>query len=259
MRSEAEPVSYCDPQTQRWTSGTFDFAVKSEHPAARSPGVQPQATAGQPGSLGGLRRGQTIHQLQSDVRPDEQAELRRQESGAPPQSMPALYQAPPPPPTAAFAAAAQHGSASTPALDPWDGMHRTSGHMPTTSATDAAQKWLNAECLRGLRFESERAGLGALRECLLWFLADYLPCAVARRAAWRFGRAQRGGSRSLTGSACAGVHRQRSVAAQRSLAQKRRVAWLGLAWLDRCGVLSNKYTFRNKNRMHDPRIPKKVL
>ena len=47
----------------------------------------------------------------------------------------------PPPPTAAFAAAAQHGSASTPALDPWDGMHRTSGHMPTTSATD---KWLNA-------------------------------------------------------------------------------------------------------------------
>ena len=86
-------------------------------------------------------------------------------------------------------------------------------------------------CLRGLRFESERAGLGALRECLLWFLADYLPCAVARRAAWRFGRAQRGGSGSLTGSACAGVHRRRSVAAQRSLAQKRRLAWLGLAWL----------------------------
>ena len=104
LRSEAEPVSYCDPQTQRWTSGTFDFAVKSEHPAARSPGVQPQATAGQPGSLGGLRQGQTTSQLQSDVRPDEQAELRRQESGAPPQSMPALYQAPPP--SAAFAAAA---------------------------------------------------------------------------------------------------------------------------------------------------------
>ena len=142
MRSEAEPVSYCDPQTQRWTSGTFDFAVKSEHPAARSPGVQPQATAGQPGSLGGLRPGRTTSQLQSDVRPDEQAELRRQESGAPPQPMPALYQAPPP--SAAFAAAAQHGSASTPALEPWDGMHRTSGHMPTTSATDAAQKWLNA-------------------------------------------------------------------------------------------------------------------
>ena len=103
LRSEAEPVSYCDPQTQRWTSGNFDFAVKSEHPAARSSGVQPQATAGQPGSLGGLRRGQTIPQLQSDVYPDEQAELRRQESGAPPQPMPALYQAPPP--SAAFAAA----------------------------------------------------------------------------------------------------------------------------------------------------------
>ena len=87
LRSEAEPVSYCDPQTRQWTSGTFDFAVKSEHPAARSPGVQPQATAGQPGSLGGLRRGQTIPQLQSDVYPDEQAELRRQESGAPPQPM----------------------------------------------------------------------------------------------------------------------------------------------------------------------------
>ena len=46
--------------------------------------------------------------------------------------------------SSAFAAAAQHGSASTPALDPWNGMHRTSGHMPTTSATDDAQKWLNA-------------------------------------------------------------------------------------------------------------------
>ena len=142
LRSEAEPVSYYDTDIRQWTSGTFDFAVKSEHPAARSPGVQPQATAGQPGSLGGLRPGRTTSQLQSDVRPDEQAELRRQESGAPPQSMPALYQAPPP--SAAFAAAAQHGSASTPALGPWDGMHRTSGHMPTTSATDAAQKWLNA-------------------------------------------------------------------------------------------------------------------
>ena len=112
LRSEAEPVSYYDTDIRQWTSGTFDFAVKSEDSAARSPGVQPQATAGQPGSLGGLRQGQTTSQLQSDVRPDEQAELRRQESGAPPQSMPALYQAPPP--SAAFAAAAQHGSASTP-------------------------------------------------------------------------------------------------------------------------------------------------
>ena len=141
LRPVAEPVSYFDAATRQWTSGSFETAVKSEHPAARSSGVQPQA--GQPGSLGGLRRGQTIPQLQSDVCPDEQAELRRQESGAPPQSMPALYQAPPPP-SAAFAAAAQHGSASTPALDPWDGMHRTSGHMPTSTATDAAQKWQNA-------------------------------------------------------------------------------------------------------------------
>ena len=52
------------------------------------------------------------------------------------------------------------------------------------------------------------------------FASDYLRCAVARRAAWRFGRAQRGGSRSLTGSACAGVHRRRSVATKRSLAKK---------------------------------------
>ena len=140
LRSDAQPVSYYDARTGQIVSGSFDTAVKSERPAARSSGVQPQA--GQPVSHGGLRQGQTTSQLQSDVRPDEQAELRRQESGAPPQSMPALYQAPPP--SAAFAAAAQHGSASTPALDPWDGMHRTSGHMPTTSATDAAQKWLNA-------------------------------------------------------------------------------------------------------------------
>ena len=42
-------------------------------------------------------RGQTIHQLQSDVNRHEQAELRRQESGAAPQPMPtAVYQAPPP-------------------------------------------------------------------------------------------------------------------------------------------------------------------
>jgi hypothetical protein len=31
----------------QWISGSFDTAVKSEHPAARSSGVQPQATAGQ--------------------------------------------------------------------------------------------------------------------------------------------------------------------------------------------------------------------
>ena len=77
LRSEAEPVSYYDTDIRQWTSGTFDFAVKSEQPAARSPGVQPQATAGQPGSLGGLRRGQTIPQLQSDVCHALPALLRR--------------------------------------------------------------------------------------------------------------------------------------------------------------------------------------
>ena len=149
LRPEAQPVSYYDRMTGQWTSGSFDTAVKSEHPAVRSSGVQPQATAGQvpqlpsdcvgimpkiralaaaagqpmsmgppwpnpwaapmqeavqeeesasppPGSLGGRRRGQTIHQLQSDVNRHEQAELRRQESGAAPQPMPTVYQAPPP-------------------------------------------------------------------------------------------------------------------------------------------------------------------
>ena len=144
LRSDAQPVSYYDARTGQIVSGSFDTAVKSERPAARSSGVQPQATAGQvpqlpsdclgimpkiralaaaagqpmsmgppwpnpwaapmqeavqeeesasplPVSHGGLRQGQTTSQLQSDVRPDEQAVLRRQESGAPPQSMPALY------------------------------------------------------------------------------------------------------------------------------------------------------------------------
>ena len=94
LRTVAEPVSYYDTDIRQWTSGSFDTAVKSEHPAARSSGV---SASPEPGSLGGLRRGQ----LQSDVNPDEQAELRRQESGAAPQPMPALYQAPPP--SAAFA------------------------------------------------------------------------------------------------------------------------------------------------------------
>ena len=47
LRPEAQPVSYLDPRTGQWTSGSFDTAVKSEHPAVRSSGVQPQATAGQ--------------------------------------------------------------------------------------------------------------------------------------------------------------------------------------------------------------------
>ena len=75
LRPEAQPVSYYDRMTGQWTSGSFDTAVKSEQPAARrSSGV---SASPEPGSLGGLRRGQ----LQSDVNPDEQAELRRQESG----------------------------------------------------------------------------------------------------------------------------------------------------------------------------------
>ena len=93
LRPEAQPVSYLDPLSGQWVSGSFDTAVKSEHGAVRSSGVQPQATAGQVPQL----PSQTIHQLQSDVNRHEQAELRRQESGAAPQPMPtAVYQAPPP-------------------------------------------------------------------------------------------------------------------------------------------------------------------
>ena len=93
LRPDAQPVSYLDPSSGQWVSGSFDTAVKSEHGAVRSSGVQPQATAGQVPQL----PSQTIHQLQSDVNRHEQAELRRQESGAAPQPMPtAVYQAPPP-------------------------------------------------------------------------------------------------------------------------------------------------------------------
>ena len=94
LQPVAQPVSYYDRMTGQWTSGSFDTAVKSEQPAARrSSGV---SASPEPGSLGGLRRGQTIHQLQSDVNRHEQAELRPQESGAAPQPMPTVYQAPPP-------------------------------------------------------------------------------------------------------------------------------------------------------------------
>ena len=47
LRPTAQPVSYLEPLSGQWISGSFDTAVKSEHPAARSSGVQPQATAGQ--------------------------------------------------------------------------------------------------------------------------------------------------------------------------------------------------------------------
>ena len=60
-----------------------------------------------------------------------------------------------------------------------------------------------------LRISGCRSGrlTGTSIGCLL--LADYLPCAAARRAVWRFGRARRGGSGSLTGSACAGMQLRR--------------------------------------------------
>ena len=88
LRSEAEPVSYYDTDIRQWTSGSFETALKSEHPAVVTSSDTPAAAS------------------------------------------------------SAFAAAAQHGSASTPALEPWDGMHRTSGHMPTP--TRDSQSWLNA-------------------------------------------------------------------------------------------------------------------
>ena len=89
---------------------------RAPNPWADAPPVQEavqeeESASPEPGSLGGrgLRRGQTIHQLQSDVNSHEHTELRRLESGAAaPQPVPAVYQAPPPGP--AFAAAAQHGS-----------------------------------------------------------------------------------------------------------------------------------------------------
>ena len=33
LRPVAEPVSYCDTDIRQWTSGSFDTAMKSEHPA----------------------------------------------------------------------------------------------------------------------------------------------------------------------------------------------------------------------------------
>ena len=87
LRPVAEPVSYFDTGTRQWTSGSFDTAMKSEHPAVVTSSDTPAAAS------------------------------------------------------SAFAAAAQHGSASTPAHVPWNGMHRTSGHMPTPSRQ---QRWLNA-------------------------------------------------------------------------------------------------------------------
>ena len=88
LRPVAEPVSYYDTDTRQWTSGSFDTAMKSEHPAVVTSSDTTAAAS------------------------------------------------------SAFAAAAQHGSASTPAHDPWNGMHRTSGPMPTPPSRQ--QKWLNA-------------------------------------------------------------------------------------------------------------------
>ena len=88
LRPVAQPVSYYDTGTRQWTSGSFDTAMKSEHPAVVTSSDTPAAAS------------------------------------------------------SAFAAAAQHGSASTPAHVPWNGMHRTSGHMPTP--TRDSQRWLNA-------------------------------------------------------------------------------------------------------------------
>ena len=89
LRPVAEPVSYYDTGTGQWTSGSFETALKSEHPAVVTSSDTPAAAS------------------------------------------------------SAFAAAAQHGSASTPAHDPWNGMHRTSGPMPTPTRDDS-QRWLNA-------------------------------------------------------------------------------------------------------------------
>ena len=88
LRPVAEPVSYYDTGTGQWTSGSFETALKSEHPAVVTSSDTPAAAS------------------------------------------------------SAFAAAAQHGPASTPAHDPWNGMHRTSGPMPTPPSRQ--QKWLNA-------------------------------------------------------------------------------------------------------------------
>ena len=88
LRPVAEPVSYYDTGTGQWTSGSFETALKSEHPAVVTSSDTTAAAS------------------------------------------------------SAFAAAAQHGSASTPAHDPWNGMHRTSGPMPTPPSRQ--QKWLNA-------------------------------------------------------------------------------------------------------------------
>ena len=88
LQPVAEPVSFFDAATRQWTSGSFETAVKSEHPAVVTSSDTTAAAS------------------------------------------------------SAFAAAAQHGSASTPAHVPWNGMHRTSGPMPTPPSRQ--QNWLNA-------------------------------------------------------------------------------------------------------------------
>ena len=52
LRPVAEPVSYYDTGTRQWTSGSFDTAMKSEHPAVVSDTAASSAfaAAGQHGS-----------------------------------------------------------------------------------------------------------------------------------------------------------------------------------------------------------------
>ena len=77
------------------------FPPFSLRPAPGEPATATRLRLPETGSRGGRRRGKMIRQLQSDVNLDEEAELRRLESGAPP-PMPAVYQAPPPPTSSAL-------------------------------------------------------------------------------------------------------------------------------------------------------------
>ena len=45
LRPVAEPVSYYDTDTRQWTSGSFDTAMKSEHPAVVTSSDTPAAAS----------------------------------------------------------------------------------------------------------------------------------------------------------------------------------------------------------------------
>ena len=45
LQPVAEPVSYFDAATGRWTSGSFETAVKSEHPAVVTSSDTPAAAS----------------------------------------------------------------------------------------------------------------------------------------------------------------------------------------------------------------------